>query len=435
LVSLSFDKVNKIITVLAPDTEITMQELVNLIRDWEDELENLDTPKVVDAAGKQDLGGGVLVGITVTLLDWKLKFEDRAGPNYTICNVTGGNLVTYDSSSGTYVNPIEPAAYVTVTLTASSSATLQELTAIQHSSFNDRVIIDVVNGVSGTAFPTGTGEQPVNNLSDAQTIAAERGITTLYIRGDITIGATDNIDNYKIIGQGHGFTTITFINGCSASNTEFWNADLQGTLDGGDQLVNFCNIEDLINFSGIMYDCSLHGTIVLDGTDDVMFINCHSGITGSNIPIIDMGGSGRGMAVRAYSGGLKIINKSGSETASLDFVSGQLKIDSTVTGGTIVVRGNVKITENNGSATIEDYGAVYGDLLKQLREGNVSYEFVSATSDNTTRNVASGYLDHMIIKIKNDSDSDWSSPVRTQTLYYWYETLGDSNPIYVKESE
>ena len=66
--ALSFDKVNKVITVLTPDTEITIQNLLNGIREFEDELSSMDIPKIVSCAGKEQLGGGVQVGLTLTLL-------------------------------------------------------------------------------------------------------------------------------------------------------------------------------------------------------------------------------------------------------------------------------------------------------------------------------------------------------------------------------
>jgi hypothetical protein len=64
----------RIITVLAPDTAITMQELVNQVRDWEDEQTDMEYDHLIDASGKQPLGGGVLVGITVTLRNAQLAF-------------------------------------------------------------------------------------------------------------------------------------------------------------------------------------------------------------------------------------------------------------------------------------------------------------------------------------------------------------------------
>lgn len=70
----------RIIEVLAPDTEITVQELVNLCRDWEDDDANMSFEYLISAAGKEDLGGSVTVGITATLNNAQIYFEERSTP-------------------------------------------------------------------------------------------------------------------------------------------------------------------------------------------------------------------------------------------------------------------------------------------------------------------------------------------------------------------
>lgn len=119
----TFDKTANVITVAAPDLIVTIPELITAIRDFEDNQFGMDISKIADASGKEDLGGGVSVGLTLKLLDWKLKFADRAGPTTVLADVVGGNLIAVDEN-GDFVNPIEPSTFVTVTKTASSSATL-----------------------------------------------------------------------------------------------------------------------------------------------------------------------------------------------------------------------------------------------------------------------------------------------------------------------
>jgi hypothetical protein len=114
-----FDPINRIITVLAPDTEVTVQELINAIRDWEDD--HLEWDKVAEASGKETIAPGLYTAITVKLLNWRLKFEDRAEP--TACLVRGGNLLAVDAQ-GNYMYPIAPASNVTVTITQSTAAAL-----------------------------------------------------------------------------------------------------------------------------------------------------------------------------------------------------------------------------------------------------------------------------------------------------------------------
>jgi hypothetical protein len=115
----SFDPINRIITVLAPDAEITVQDMINAIRDWEDD--HLEWDKVADASGKETVAPELQTAITVKLLNWRLKFQDRAEP--TVCLVRGGNLLAVDAQ-GNYMNPIAPANNVTVTVAQSTAAAL-----------------------------------------------------------------------------------------------------------------------------------------------------------------------------------------------------------------------------------------------------------------------------------------------------------------------
>jgi hypothetical protein len=119
MANFQFDPINRIITVLAPDTEITIQELINAIRDWEDD--HLEWDKVADATGKEYLGAGLYTAITVRLLNWRLKFQDR--DQFTLCMVRGGNLLAVDAE-GNYMYPIAPAEDVTVAIAQSTAASL-----------------------------------------------------------------------------------------------------------------------------------------------------------------------------------------------------------------------------------------------------------------------------------------------------------------------
>jgi hypothetical protein len=117
-----FDKVNKLIIIEAPATEITIQDLINAIRDFEDDIQNMEISTIANAYGKQDLGGGIKVGITLELINnWRIKFQDRAGPDYIKCVVKGGNLVAINQYNN---NPICPSAYVTLEIAQSVSPTI-----------------------------------------------------------------------------------------------------------------------------------------------------------------------------------------------------------------------------------------------------------------------------------------------------------------------
>lgn len=115
----------RIIEVAAPSTELTIQDLYDTLRSLGGEA--IDEPEIIDGSGKEVLSATELVGLTVKLLNAKVKFEDRTSP--TDCDISGGNLVALDGN-GAPMNPIQYAPYVTVTYAKSSSATLVQAVEI-----------------------------------------------------------------------------------------------------------------------------------------------------------------------------------------------------------------------------------------------------------------------------------------------------------------
>jgi len=364
--ALTFFKADRVIQVDDPETQVTIQDLVNQIRDYEDELDALDIPKMCDAFGKQDLGGGVLVGITLILLDdWRIQFEARPGLEYISVSVSGGNLVAENIYSN---NPIKPSAFTQVSVTSSSSATLQELSSIQFSSFAGGVTIDVVNGTAGTTFPIGTGQSPVNNLADAKTIAIARGIDQFFIEGDITIGASDNIDGYTLTGQAPSKTTITLTAGASTVDSEFENSTVTGTISGATSFTG-THLTDISNLGSALGETNIHNSLLTAGTitmsssaaSAINIIDSWSGVAGTSTPIFDVNGSASGVALRNYSGGIEIRNISDGQDNSADFASGKLVLHSTNTSGAIQVRGVVDVEDSSGAGfTVNTDGVVAG---------------------------------------------------------------------------
>jgi len=68
----------RLVEILPPTTDVTVQEIVNVLRDWEDD--NLSYDPLIDAAGKEQLGGGISVGITATLQNTQIMFSGRTTP-------------------------------------------------------------------------------------------------------------------------------------------------------------------------------------------------------------------------------------------------------------------------------------------------------------------------------------------------------------------
>lgn len=419
----------RIIKVFAPSVEMTVQDLVDTCRYFEAQPINVDNPHLINAAGKEELGGGVTVGITATLLNAQVQFEGRfaprtlstatqsdatgqfltdsaadfvsdgvirgdtvfnidtgdlntvlevlsatelrsqpieggtgagwmAGDNYAIylnqrCNLSGGNLVANDEN-GQVIDPILASPNTSIVRTSSSSATLQELADIQYSSFNGVITVDVTSPYNGTVYPTGTPRQPVNNITDAYEIAIERGFTEFFIIGDLTINqASPNLQGFTFSGQGMDRTHLTLDALANVIDCMYKDAHVLGTLDGNSRVVE-CLIDNLVYVRGFIEQCVLApGTIVLAGSEEAHFLDCWSGVPGQATPTIDCGGSGQALALRNYNGGIRLTNKNGADSVSIDLNSGQVKLGADVTAGTVVLRGVGTLTEDLSSgATI-----------------------------------------------------------------------------------
>jgi len=111
-----FNYYTQIIDITYPQTDVDSQELINYIRNAEFDNIGLAYPKICDASGKENLGGGVITGITIYLYpNWQIRFWEG---NYT-AKITGGNLL-----GGLNDNPIAYVPGVQVIIIQSASSTL-----------------------------------------------------------------------------------------------------------------------------------------------------------------------------------------------------------------------------------------------------------------------------------------------------------------------
>lgn len=451
----------RLIFVDDPSVEMTIQDLHDTLRDREQEPINLVYPTLISSAGKEDLGGGVSVGITSTLQNARIGFQARKvwvtdgyvtetntdgrvlidgyatfitsgvepgawivntsdgsictaltidsetqittdylgggdtneftwGHTYRIMNVTqvevdGGNLVAVDGY-GLAIDPIFPTAGTQAVRTASSALTTLNQESLTHSTFNGHVTVDVVNGVSGILFPTGTDRQPSNNISDARAIALLRGFSILKIIGDITLGAGDNVSDFTIIGENSTRTTITVLSSSSTANVIIEDATVTGEFDTISEFNN-CHLVDISFVESNIHNCVLEGTIVLGGAGSTSIYNSSDGLViGAPPPSIDFNGSGRSLAIRNYTGDLELKNKTGSEGVEINMNSGgQVVLDSTVTNGTIRMTGIIDVIDNSTGSTIVDTSHVIFPDQLQLAAFNGAVHISPDTGSTGTK--------------------------------------------------
>lgn len=378
-VSIDWSVSPRIVTVASPSTEINVQDLYDTCMTLESQTTAIDDLHIIDAAGKEELGGGTSVGLTATFLNALLAFDARSGPQYIQCSVSGGNLVALESDLVTYTTtPISPTAFTQVVVTAASSATISEtapedtavavwaydptlatgttMGAVQrHSGFDAHVHLDVNNGSAGTTYPIGTVLSPVDNIADAAIIAAFEGLHDVVVSEDVIILATDNVDGLTIHGAHAIKSEITIAAGASTQLTRFFNCALTGTLNGR-ITVRDSIASDIFNFEGILHQTALDGDIVLSSTVNArtLILDCHTGKEGTTPPVINFDDNGHKLIVEGFHGNLELINKSQSEDARIGFNSGKLTLPISVSAGHIIVEGTATVDDNHtGTATVD----------------------------------------------------------------------------------
>lgn len=317
-----------------------------ILRDLEDDAAGIIFPSTHNYVAPISVGGVDLARVMSILDPYTVTFEDG---QYAV-NITGGNSNIADKVN---IN--------NVGVRTANSAGLPDLEAIRVSAFGGEVHVQNGSPYSGIVYPVGTAGFPVSNISDARDIAAKYFLETIRIIGDFTFDTGDDISFLTVRGQNAALSTFTINPGAVTDGTQIIDASVTGTLDGG-TILERCVLSNIDYIDGFIFQCMLNpGTIRLGGTNTAHFLDCYSGVPGTGTPTIDMNGlsntENTALAMRSYSGGIKLIEKTDTSNVSIDLVSGQVKIDSTCTAGTVVIRG---------------VGIVYDSLGNELSTGTIN---------------------------------------------------------------
>ena len=117
----------RIVTVLAPATELTVQDLHDTLRAWEDSEDGVTFDVIVQSAGKEDLGGSVLVGVTTTLQNALVEFEPRNTVAETGTATTGdGAGIVLTDATASFLSTVTIGAHV-LNGTTGASASVRDI--------------------------------------------------------------------------------------------------------------------------------------------------------------------------------------------------------------------------------------------------------------------------------------------------------------------
>ena len=229
--------------------------------------------------------------------------------------------------------------------------------------------IGTLTSITAAGGATGTPNNPVNNLTDAFTVAGNWKVSKIYCQGYLDLN--NNATGFQFIGNGDlwfdtGGITVTSnidLDGVCFRDIAF-TTDPGLTITGAFTFIN-CEPSSESPFTGLIKDSAIT-TFLTPGS--VMILN--SGFDITDIDCVSV------LGINAYnvSGEINIVNLT---FGALLFQGNGLKltIDSSCTGGTIDIYGDCKIINNSGGTTVNDYTAQTETAWKSVDGVHVDTEF------------------------------------------------------------
>jgi hypothetical protein len=336
------------------DNELDWLEIYSEWKVWSALSDNLKYPPAFRVVGGDPISGTANLGSTFFLLaPWKFRPAEQSHRLTMVGNVfsdpAGANIIT--PTLGAFTVLVEQR------VSNLTDATFVNAPEVQQSTFANAVAVDPASPHSGTTYPVGTRESPVNNLADAKAIALARGFTVLQILRDTTVSGID-LDGFTFVGDNPGIE-LTVDASASVESSAFERLAIEGTLSGVAYMRD-CFVLDVSNWHGRMDSCYLGGTITLSGAGQALLAACRDALAGFGTPMIDMNGAGSSLVMMGYHGGVEIENKTGVDEVSLNLSSARIVLAATVGGtGAVIVRGVGQLTDNSSlGVLLDDSGLV-----------------------------------------------------------------------------
>jgi len=347
---------------------LTVDDYWGLLRDFADSAEAIPYPflftRIAATASTP----------SITDLDlnfYRIQFEDGL---YSV-NIINGNTNIRDAEVKNQVS-----------VNTNNTTGFIDQSILVFSTFNSGIYWDAVSGKTSITDSNTDGNEanPLKNLADVQTQAVAKGFKTIYVVDDVTLGATDNVNTYTLIGINSLQTKLTSVSGATTGDTEFKDLELVDDLSGA-LYIQDCHLNGVTGIGcttaeSAIKNCILDEGIIQirgDNTRKIHILNCAS--SGAGV-ILDINGSTGNIHIHHYLGLLKITNMTNSNLINFDSPGGELTIDSTCTAGTVNIKGTTTPVDNSGAGcTVNDKttptevwnhvdGALLVGIIKNLKE-------------------------------------------------------------------
>ncbi|MFH1031129.1 MAG: hypothetical protein V1767_00960 [Chloroflexota bacterium] len=280
--------------------------------------------------------------------------QNAKAPRLSVRNVvTGGLLTVIDMDGG--ILTLE-ATCTAGTINVFGNCELVNLTAgatvndyrdkAYATALIDGVHVDSVLGAAGTAYPLGTPEHPVSNLTDALVIAAAFNTRIIRLHGAVTYTIAAHLtQQYVFIGDGK-LSTVLFMNFKNMVGSCFENIKLTGQQNDN-VAITATNCYVQAAFTGNVYDSIIGPSSGIGGMNGCNFYNCHAEV-GCTFTVWNSNNN----SFVGLSGELTISNQVNANNTRIDGVSLFLTIAASMTTGTLYLYGNISQLINLTGGTV-----------------------------------------------------------------------------------
>lgn len=354
-----FDGPNRIITVIDDVGNLEMElDVVEIYSEWKvwcqaNSGDNLRYLPAFSFVGGDPISATQSLGITYFLENgWRVRPAEK---NHKLTII--GNLFTREEGESVFLPTL--GSFTVNTETRVSNLVDSSVSRLDLNQLLTAVYIDQLSGEAGTDEGSGsqpaigTPTRPSNNLADAFTIANRDNLSSFIISGSFTLDR--NVTNWRFGSAGSSVNSSLNLNGFSADGCLFEDMTLSGILGEGSITCDQCVLAVIQGLDGIFRRCGMTSSFSLDDDANAHFESCVSRVPGNGTPVITCG-TNVSFGFRNYSGGIRIEQMTAGCSGSVDLDPGHCILDSSCTGGDIVVRGTGNFTDESGAVNVVDLG-------------------------------------------------------------------------------
>jgi len=344
---IQFNYATSIISITAPQTDISMQELSNAISDeeatpWGMNYPASDTPGIAEIAGKFDKSGGAGTTFSEIIVDlyspWQVQFWQGSGVTKTaggsLLGGLGGIPVKATGAAGDITLVSQPVDG-TLIVEGVAGLTEEEHDAVMDISFTDKSIY-----INTELEQNGDGRSgsPFNSFTSAVDFSEISGIRRLVLLADADVDR--QLKNFEI--RGVGMQVLNF-NGQNMDRSQLENLKLTGEQLGEVHCREVILLPGVSGLNGVYKESGLAGGTIYTADNSVVTISASSIFTSTHTPtVIDLGAAHTNtiLNLRRIAGfvGLKNVNHA-NKLVSAQFDGGHLNSDVSNTDGVIGVAG------------------------------------------------------------------------------------------------